>query len=126
MGTNIRKLVETFGVQWAPDKVIPKVLQLANDQNYLRRMTTIFCVNELASVLSGEQISKLILPTLMALSKDKVPNVRFNVCKCMEKVGLRLDGTSLTTEVKPMLKRLASDPDVDVKFFANRALSVLN
>jgi len=123
---NIRKLVETFGVQWARDKVISKVLQLSEDQNYLRRMTTIFCVNELSSVLAGEQISKLILPTLMRLSKDKVPNVRFNVCKCMEKVGLRLDGTSLTTDVKPMLKRLQQDPDVDVQFFANNALLVLN
>ncbi len=72
---NIRKLVECFGVQWARDKVISKVLQLSEDQNYLRRMTTIFCVNELSSVLSGEQVSKLILPTLMRLSKDKVTNL---------------------------------------------------
>merc|ERR1739838_167957 len=57
---NIRRLVETFGVQWAKDKVLAKVLQLADDQNYLRRMTTIFCVNELCSVLDGEQISKSV------------------------------------------------------------------
>lgn len=70
--TNLRKLVETFGVDWAKETVVPKILSLAQDQNYLRRMTTIFCVNELAPILSGENISKLILPTLIRLSNDNV------------------------------------------------------
>merc|ERR1712002_577721 len=106
--------------------VIPKVLQLAEDSSYLRRMTTIFSLNELSSVLPTDVIIKLVLPTLTKLSKDKVPNVRFNVCKCMEKVGLQVDGSTVQNDVKPMLKKLQADTDPDVKFFADQALAVLN
>lgn len=42
---NLKKLVEKFGVEWAQNTVIPKVLQMARDQNYLHRMTCLFCIN---------------------------------------------------------------------------------
>ena len=42
---NLKKLVEKFGTDWAQQTVIPKVLQLARDQNYLHRMTCLFCIN---------------------------------------------------------------------------------
>lgn len=42
---NLKKLVEKFGPEWATNTVIPKVLTMAQDQNYLHRMTCLFCVN---------------------------------------------------------------------------------
>ncbi len=42
---NLKKLVEKFGVEWAQSTVIPKVLAMARDQNYLHRMTCLFCIN---------------------------------------------------------------------------------
>ena len=42
---NLKKLVEKFGRDWAQNTVIPKVIQLARDQNYLYRMTYLFAVN---------------------------------------------------------------------------------
>ena len=42
---NLMKLVEKFGVDWAQPTVIPKVLGMARDQNYLHRMTCLFCIN---------------------------------------------------------------------------------
>ena len=42
---NLRKLVEKFGRDWAQNTVIPKVIQLARDQNYLYRMTCLFAIN---------------------------------------------------------------------------------
>ena len=42
---NIKKLVEKFGTQWGQQTVIPKVLGMARDQNYLHRMTCLFCIN---------------------------------------------------------------------------------
>ena len=42
---NLRKLVERFGRDWAQTTIIPKVLAMAADHNYLHRMTTLFCVN---------------------------------------------------------------------------------
>lgn len=42
---NLKKLVEKFGPVWAQDTVIPKVLAMSRDQNYLHRMTCLFCIN---------------------------------------------------------------------------------
>lgn len=42
---NLKKLVEKFGAEWAQSTVIPKVLAMSRDQNYLHRMTCLFCIN---------------------------------------------------------------------------------
>ena len=42
---NLKRLVEKFGVEWAQQAIIPKVIQMANDQNYLHRLTCLFCIN---------------------------------------------------------------------------------
>merc|ERR1712038_1547145 len=46
---NLQKLVEKFGTEWAQSTVVPKVLAMSRDQNYLHRMTCLFSVNVLAS-----------------------------------------------------------------------------
>ncbi|XP_014816986.1 PREDICTED: serine/threonine-protein phosphatase 2A 65 kDa regulatory subunit A alpha isoform, partial [Calidris pugnax] len=43
--SNLRKLVERFGQDWAQATIVPKVLAMATDPNYLHRMTTLFCIN---------------------------------------------------------------------------------
>ena len=42
---NLKQLVEKFGPEWATNTVIPKVLQMSKDQNYLHRMTCLFSIN---------------------------------------------------------------------------------
>lgn len=42
---NLMKLVQKFGTEWAQNTIVPKVLVMANDPNYLHRMTTLFCIN---------------------------------------------------------------------------------
>jgi len=42
---NLKKLVEKFDEDWAQKTVIPKITQMATDQNYLHRMTCLFCFN---------------------------------------------------------------------------------
>lgn len=41
---NLKKLTEVFGVEWCKTAILPKVLAMAGDANYLHRMTTIFAV----------------------------------------------------------------------------------
>lgn len=43
--SNLKKLVEKFGKEWAHATIIPKVLAMSGDPNYLHRMTTLFCIN---------------------------------------------------------------------------------
>ena len=42
---NLKKLVEKFGTDWAQQTIIPKVIAMSRDQNYLHRMTCLFCMN---------------------------------------------------------------------------------
>ena len=42
---NLKKLVEKFGMEWAQQTVIPKVVHMSRDPNYLHRMTCLFCIN---------------------------------------------------------------------------------
>lgn len=41
---NLRKLTEVFGVEWAKETIIPKVMEMGQNVNYLHRMTTVFAI----------------------------------------------------------------------------------
>lgn len=48
---NLRKLTEVFGVNWAKDSIIPKVMAMGQHPNYLYRMTTCFAIS--VSAIAG-------------------------------------------------------------------------
>ena len=72
-------------------KVIPQVLKMAKDVNYLHRMTTLFAINTMIDVCGTDVTTKLILPTVISLAKDNVANVRFNVAKTLQKIAPHID-----------------------------------
>jgi serine/threonine-protein phosphatase 2A regulatory subunit A len=98
---NLKKLTEVFGVEWASEAIIPKVMAMGNHPNYLYRMTTCFAISvskqrrltspekpplmkmpqTLANVVSIDVIDKSILPMLDKMVEDDIPNIRFNVAK---------------------------------------------
>lgn len=41
---NLKKLTEVFGVEWANEAIIPKVMAMGAHPNYLYRMTTCFAI----------------------------------------------------------------------------------
>lgn len=42
---NLKKLTEVFGVEWAREAIIPKVMAMGEHPNYLYRMTTCFAIS---------------------------------------------------------------------------------
>lgn len=58
--SNLKKLVEKFGKEWAHATIIPKVLAMSGDPNYLHRMTTLFCIN--VSTLTDCRPQKMGVP----------------------------------------------------------------
>lgn len=42
---NLKKLTEVFGVDWASEMIVPKVMMMGQHPNYLYRMTTCFAVS---------------------------------------------------------------------------------
>ncbi|KAF5018367.1 hypothetical protein F66182_9654 [Fusarium sp. NRRL 66182] len=147
---NLKKLTEVFGVEWASEAIIPKVMAMGNHPNYLYRMTTCFAISTLASVVSMDVIAKSILPMLDKLVSDDIPNIRFNVAKTyrilinvlrrlpdegtlydLEKQGSEITpsprGSELIQQrVVPNLEKLQKDDDVDVRYFATTAAAEIS
>ncbi|XP_072125758.1 serine/threonine-protein phosphatase 2A 65 kDa regulatory subunit A beta isoform-like [Mobula birostris] len=121
---NLTKLVEKFGKDWAESTIVPKVLAMASDPNYHHRMTTLFCINVLSEACGQEITAKHMLPTVLQMAGDQVANIRFNVAKSLQKIGPVLDASTLQNKFKPMLEKLGQDQDMDVKYFAQEAMTV--
>ncbi|XP_019561731.1 serine/threonine-protein phosphatase PP2A 65 kDa regulatory subunit [Aedes albopictus] len=119
---NMKKIVQTFGTQWAETNIINQILVMYKNNNYLHRMTCLFCINALADVVGADIIMRLFLPTIKVLSTDPVANVRFNVAKTLQKLSPFLDQAAIDEHVKPILEKLNTDTDVDVKYFASEAM----
>ena len=64
---------------------------MAQENNYLHRMTTLFSVNLLVEVCSQEVTKDTMLPVVLKLAEDPVANVRFNVAKTLAKMAQKLD-----------------------------------
>ena len=61
---------------------------MASDNNYLKRMTMLFCINELCKAFNTNEIEALLLPTILKMCEDTVPNVRFNVAKTLGTINI--------------------------------------
>ncbi|KAI9735329.1 MAG: Polyamine N-acetyltransferase 1 [Claussenomyces sp. TS43310] len=143
---NLKKLTEVFGVGWASEAIIPKVMAMGAHPNYLYRMTTCFAITTLASVVSLDVVSTAILPMMDKLVVDDIPNIRFNVAKSyavlidvlkrlpdegtiysLEKSGNASASPSplglelIQDRILPNLEKLQKDDDVDVRYFATTA-----
>ncbi|KAK4650354.1 protein phosphatase 2A structural subunit [Podospora pseudocomata] len=144
---NLKRLTEVFGVEWASQNIIPKVMEMGRHPNYLYRMTTCFAISTLASVVTLDVVADSILPMLEKLTGDAIPNIRFNVAKTYTLIigvlrRLPAEGTIFTLEkagapftasprgqgliderVLPCLEKLKDDEDIDVRFFAAQAIA---
>ncbi|XP_072907513.1 serine/threonine-protein phosphatase 2A 65 kDa regulatory subunit A beta isoform-like [Hemitrygon akajei] len=120
---NLAKLVEKFGKDWAESTIVPKILAMASAPNYHHRMTILFCINVLSEPCGQEITTRHMLPMVLQMAGDKVANIRFNVAKTLKKIGPVLDADTLQNEVKPILGKLSQDQDMDVKYFAQEAMT---
>ncbi|KIJ25742.1 hypothetical protein M422DRAFT_62197 [Sphaerobolus stellatus SS14] len=124
---NLRKLTEVFGVEWAKTTIVPRIVAMGSNTNYLYRMTTVLAITTIAPTLSLDVLRDSILPVLFQLMVDPIPNIRFNVAKSLEVVAQTLatlpEGSTISQErVIPAVENLKNDTDADVRYFAGRAL----
>jgi len=144
---NLKKLTEVFGVDWARQTIIPKVMAMGNQTNYLYRMTTCTAITTLAPAVNIEVIQEYILPMINQLIDDRIPNIRFNVAKSYGVLidvlrQLPAEGTLtgmkpedapsapspvaselIQKQILPNLEKLQGDSDRDVRYFASQALA---
>ncbi|EIW72553.1 hypothetical protein TREMEDRAFT_41828 [Tremella mesenterica DSM 1558] len=123
---NLKKLTDVFGVEWAKETIIPKVLTMGDHPNYLYRMTTVFAITTMAPSLTPEIVRDNVLEAAIHLASDDIPNIRFNVAKCLETLAGVLVGDAngqelIQQRILPTLRKLQEDPDADVRYFATKA-----
>ena len=77
----LQQIVDIFGLDWAKQIVMPKVFQLAEEKNYLRRMTMLFQINYL---MSSELSEKVLFPPFgllsITISRIKLQNSVVSQC----------------------------------------------
>jgi serine/threonine-protein phosphatase 2A regulatory subunit A len=78
---NLKKLTEVFGVEWANEAIIPKVMAMGAHPNYLYRMTTCFAITV--------SIPPYLLLTFMLTFQDPCSSRQFGCCL---KVNSSYDG----------------------------------
>lgn len=86
---NIKQLTIIFGMPWAQKNILPKLLALHSESNYLHRLTSLFGIallSEQFQQLPAETTKKMIMPVFNTLLKDPVPNVRMNLAKTISKL----------------------------------------
>jgi serine/threonine-protein phosphatase 2A regulatory subunit A len=143
---NLKQLTDVFGVEWARQTIIPKVMAMGDQRNYLYRMTTCAAITTLAPAVNVAAIEEFILPMIHKLIRDPIPNIRFNVAKSYGVLidvlrKLPAEGTLanvkpdsaagpsdlglelIQKQIVPNLEKLQADSDVDVRFFAAQAMA---
>lgn len=127
---NLKSLTEVFGVDWAKEHIIPKVLALFDDSsNYLFRMTALYAIGVLSQVVEAEVVENSFLPMLVERgSQDPVPNVRFCCAKTLNRMIPYVRSDVRESKMRPCLAALIeeAEKDNDVKFFAREALDRLS
>ncbi len=90
---NLKSLTEMFSASWADKHIVPKLLSLHVEVNYLHRQTPIAGIRVLTSVVTPDIVQKKFLPVLQTLSTDKVPNIRMSVCKTIQVIAPAIKGS---------------------------------
>jgi len=107
--------------------MVPKLMALHTDANYLHRLTPLLGIASLGGSLPVDGVRRQFVPVLATLSKDKVANVRMNVAKAIQAcVPTGKTQPDLMAKYREILTDLEKDADDDVKFFSRRALNTLN
>ena len=120
---NLKRLAEDFGSDWVQEFVFPQMLDKIQHPHYLYRMTILEAVAAMATVVSSDILTTVLLPEMLKCNKDRVPNVRFHVCKLMKEVIPHVDPSIVESTIKPWLTDLQDDDDGDVRFYSRDALT---
>eukprot|EP01123_Difflugia_compressa_P009273 TRINITY_DN301_c0_g1_i1.p1 TRINITY_DN301_c0_g1~~TRINITY_DN301_c0_g1_i1.p1 ORF type:complete len:580 (+),score=93.60 TRINITY_DN301_c0_g1_i1:112-1851(+) len=119
----LKRIAAVFGVAWAKQYVVPKIVEQSKHRNYLYRTITLTMVSSLADVFPSSEIQSDLLPFVYTLATDPIPNIRINAAKTLNQLIPKLETSYVLSDIIPFLTdKLLTDKDRDVLYFANVAL----
>lgn len=68
----LQKIAQEFGPEWAKDHLVPAVLGMIKNPHYLYRMTMLYTISLLATIVHHDVLVGQMLPVILNASKDKV------------------------------------------------------
>ena len=68
---NMQRLAQEFGSDWAQQHLVPHILAMAKNGNYLYRMTVLASLAQLAPHVSVDVCCNSMLPVVLAAAKDR-------------------------------------------------------
>lgn len=142
----LKELTLVFGSDWADQHILSRLINGSTMKskedmvegegenkivlsNFIIRITCLFTVTRLSTVVDSKIVVDKILPFLNNFVDDSVPNIRFNIAKSY---GVIVEAfinsnipkadieTLVEREMSPNLAQFQRDEDVDVRFFANQ------
>jgi serine/threonine-protein phosphatase 2A regulatory subunit A len=68
----LQKIAQDFGPEWAKEHLVPAVLGMIKNPHYLYRMTMLYTISLLATIVHHDVLVGQMLPVILNASKDKV------------------------------------------------------
>lgn len=66
---NLRNLTEHFGAEWARTNIVPRILAMHSNANYLHRLTSLHAVKVVADAMNADTIQTMLIPLVVELAK---------------------------------------------------------
>mmetsp|Transcript_53602 Transcript_53602/g.123223 ORF Transcript_53602/g.123223 Transcript_53602/m.123223 type:complete len:595 (-) Transcript_53602:91-1875(-) len=114
-----------FGASWLETNVVKILIARAKDKNYQMRSVLLLGVEHLHAALSQEVMANDLIPLAVEMATDKVPNLRIQAVRSLAAAAPSMPEHLNNTVILPKLRDQTEDEDMDVKFFAEEALSAL-
>ena len=124
--TNLGELTALFGTEWATKFLLPSIVDIRTHESYLRRLTALQACSVMATKMDHDAARLHVLPLVLEMASDIVPNIRFNVAKELQSMTPVCGVNAYESQVLPVLNLLMDDDDRDVRFYAEKAVSVLD
>mmetsp|Transcript_2317 Transcript_2317/g.4274 ORF Transcript_2317/g.4274 Transcript_2317/m.4274 type:complete len:592 (+) Transcript_2317:60-1835(+) len=122
-------LVGLKGGEWGVEKLLPEALKsvsqadLAEQSNYITRMTGLILVAEVSQHLNSDQIEIHVWPFIETCLKDGVENVRFKAARTAAAVIPLVSKAIVTEKIVPALEAVQKgEQDQDILFYSEQAL----
>ena len=117
--TAVPEIAQIIGQSDTRDHILPEIVSLGKNSNYLFRITALMSISALIEVVVSHEN---FLPLLTSMVNDPVPNVRLNVAKTLHAIYPKVPKRIAANEILTCLRALVRDGDSDVKFYAKEAV----
>ena len=120
MSINLVKIFGNMNDKNFNKKLIEKLEEMSQSENYLIRNTVNFVILEFLNDKKNlEFIENNLLDLIINFSKDKVANIRYNSIIIMKKISKMSQNKKINDRIKNRFKELRNDTDIEIIYALN-------